>query len=56
MRAKIYSYLINDVSKDKKVKGTKKCHIKIKGKFVDYENCLQATQLKKYKINYLHKK
>ena len=30
LRAKIYSYLIDDSSKDKKAKGTKKCVIKKK--------------------------
>ena len=35
-----------------KVKGTKKCGIKIKLKFENYKNCLEATQLNK-KINYL---
>ena len=28
IRAKTYSYLIDDISEDKKVKGTKKCVIK----------------------------
>ena len=46
LRAKIYSYLIDDGSEDKKAKGTEKCVIK---KF-----CLAATQLKN-KINLLEK-
>ena len=49
LRAKTYSYLIDDGSKDKKVKSTKKvCHKKY------YENFLEATQLKN-KINHLEK-
>ena len=45
LRAKTYSYLIDDVSEGKKVKGTKRCAIKQKIKFEDYKNCLEATQL-----------
>ena len=45
LRAKIYSYLIDDGSDNKKVKGTEKCVIKRKHKFEDYKNCLEATQL-----------
>ena len=52
LRAKIYSYLIDDGSKDKKAKYTKKCAIKEKLKFNYYKNCLQATQLGN-EINYL---
>ena len=33
LRARTYSYLIDDSSKDKKAKGTKKCVIKRKRKF-----------------------
>ena len=33
LRAKTYSYLIDESSKDKKTKGTKKCFIKGKFKF-----------------------
>ena len=43
LRAKTYSYLIDDGSEDKKAKGTKKCVIKRKLKFEDYKNCLEAT-------------
>ena len=32
-------YLVNDGVKDRKGKGTKKCVIKRKLKFQDYENC-----------------
>ena len=52
---KTYSNLIDGSSEDKKVKSTKKCVIKIKLKFEDYENCLEATQIDN-KINYLEKK
>ena len=41
--AKTYRYLIDDGIKDKKSK--KKCAIKIKLKFENYKNCLEATQL-----------
>ena len=58
LRAKTYSYLIDDGREDKKAKGTKKCVIKKKLKFENYKNCLEATQLQnqindleKYKIN-----
>ena len=54
LRAKTYSYLIDDGSVDKKAKGTKKCVIKRKLKFKNYKNCLEATQLEN-KINYLEK-
>ena len=36
LRAKTYSYLIDDASEDKKAKGTKKCVIKRKLKFENY--------------------
>ena len=45
LRLKTYSYLIDDGSEDKKVKGTKKCVVKRKLKFENYKNCLEATQL-----------
>ena len=45
LRAKTYSYLIDDSSEDKKAKGTKKCVTKRKLKFESYKNCLEATQL-----------
>ena len=41
--AKIYSYLVDDSSEDKKAKGTKKCVIKRKHKFENYKNCLEVT-------------
>ena len=55
LRAKTYSYLIDDGSEDKKAKGTKKCVIKRKLKFENYKNCLEATKLE-YKIKYPEKK
>ena len=44
LRAKTYSYLIDDGSEDKKVKGTKKCVIKGKLKFENYKNCYKKQQ------------
>ena len=46
LRAKTYSYLIDNCSEDKKAKGTKKC-VKREIKFKDYINCLIATQREK---------
>ena len=43
LRAKTYSYLIDDSSEDKKAKDTKSV-IKRKLKFENYKNCLEATQ------------
>ena len=54
LRAKTCSYLIDDGSEDKKVKGTKKCVIRRKLKFQNYKKCLEATQLEN-KINHLEK-
>ena len=54
LRAKNYSYLMDDGSEDKKAKDTKKCVIKRKPKFENYKSCLEATQLEN-KINYLEK-
>ena len=54
LRAKTYSYLIDDGSEDKKVKGTKNCVMKRKLKFQDHKNCLEATQLQN-KMNRLEK-
>ena len=53
LRAKTYSYLIDEGSEDKKQK-TKKCVIKRKLKFENYKCCLEAAQLKN-KINHLGK-
>ena len=54
LRAKTYSYLIDDSSEDKKAKYTKKCVIKRELKFENYKSCLEATQLDN-EINYLEK-
>ena len=54
LRVKTNSYLIDDDSEDKKAKGSKKYVIKIKIKFENYKNCLEATELEN-KINYLEK-
>ena len=43
LREKTCSYLIDDGSEDKNVKGTKKCVIKRELKLGNYENCLEAT-------------
>ena len=50
LKAKTYSYLIDDGGEDKKAKGTKKCVIKRKLKFENYRNCLGAIQLEN-KVN-----
>ena len=39
LRAKTYSYLIDDSSEDKKAKDTKMCVIKTKRKSENYKNC-----------------
>ena len=44
LRAKTYSYSINDGSEDKKAKDTKKCVIKRKLKFESYKNCLNYLE------------
>ena len=54
LRAKTFSYLIDDGSEDNKAEGTKKCVIKRKLKFENYKHCLQAAQLQN-KIKYLEK-
>ena len=54
LRAKTYSYLIDDDSEDKKAKDTKKCVIKRKIKSKKHKYCLQATQLEN-KIKHLEK-
>ena len=55
LRAKIYSYLIDDGSEDEKTKCTKKCVIKTKPKSENYKDCLEATQLEN-EINNLENK
>ena len=54
LRAKTYSYLIDNGSEDKKTKGAKKCVIKRKLKFENYKNCLEATKLEN-EMKYLEK-
>ena len=39
LRAKIYSYLMNDYSEHKKSKGTKKCGINRRAMFENYTDC-----------------
>ena len=55
LRAKTYSYLIDDGSEGKKAKDTNKYVINRKIKFENYKNCLEVTQCEN-KINYLEKK
>ena len=40
LRAKTYSYLMDDDNKVKKSKGTKKCIIKKELRFKNYKDCL----------------
>ena len=54
LRAKTYSYLIDDGGEDKRAKGSKKCVIKRKFKFENYKSCSEATQLEN-KLNHLEK-
>ena len=54
LRAKAYSYLIDNGSEDKKASDKKMCVIKRKLKFVIYKNCSEATQLEN-KVHYLEK-
>ena len=51
LRAKTYNYLI-DAGRRWEKRGTKKCVIKGKLKFGNYENFLEASQVEN-KINYL---
>ena len=54
LRAKSYSYIIDDGSEDKKSKIHKKCVVKRKLKIENYKNCLEGTQIHN-KIKYLEK-
>ena len=45
LRAKSYSYLMDDGSEDEKSKGTERCLINRNLKFEDYKNCVEAAQL-----------
>ena len=49
LRAKSYSYLINDNSEDKTAKATKKCAIERKLNFENYKNYFEATELENEK-------
>ena len=44
LRAKTYSYLIDDHNENKKAKGTKKWVIKREIRFQDYKNCLNNAK------------
>ena len=44
LRAKTYSYLIDEGIDNKKAKGTKMCVLKRKLKFENYKNCFETTQ------------
>ena len=52
LRAKTYSYLIDNGGEDKKSKCTKKCVIRRNFKFENSKDCLETTLLEN-KINYL---
>ena len=52
--AKTYINLVDDGGEDKKGKGAKKCVIRRKFNFEDYEHCLEATQPEN-KIKHLQK-
>ena len=54
LRAKTYTYITNDSSQDKKVKGTKKGFRKRNLKFKNCKQCLVAPQLEN-KISHLEK-
>ena len=54
LRAKTYSYLTDNKDEDKKAKATKKCVVKRKLAFKDYNNFLKPTELGN-KINHLQK-
>ena len=43
LRAKTYSFFIDDDSEDKMQKAQKKCVIKRKFKFENFKNCLEGT-------------
>ena len=45
LRAKTYNYLKENNDEDKKLKGKKKCAMKRKLEFPDYESCLKAAQI-----------
>ena len=47
LRPKSYSYITDDNKGNKKAKGTRKCGIKRKLTFEDYQYCLEANELEK---------
>ena len=52
LRAKTYSYLIDNSRQVKRAEGAKKCLIKPKLKSENYKNCLKTSQLEnKKKLN-----
>ena len=55
LRTKYFSYLIDEGSKVKKVKSTKKCVIKRKLKFENYRICLEVNKLEN-RINHQKEK
>ena len=54
-RVKTYSYLKENKDEDKEAKGIKRCVIKRKLTFKDYNNCLKASEIGNI-INYFKKK
>ena len=54
-RVKTYSYLKENKDEDKEAKGIKRCVIKRKLTFKDYNNCLRASEIGNI-INYFKKK
>ena len=55
LRTETNNYLTEDSDEDKKAKDTKKCTIKRKLKFEDYEHSSEATQLERKKKKQLGK-
>ena len=47
LRPKLYTYLTNNRSENKKPKATEKCVIKQKLVFEDYKHCFEAPQIAK---------
>ena len=54
LRTKTFSYLTDGGDEDKNAKDLKKCVIKQKNKFKDYNNCLEANIIEN-NINQLYK-
>ena len=53
LRPKMYSYLIDEGSSDKTVKGTSKCVTKRRLKFEDYKKYLQQLVTLRYNKSYI---